>query len=106
MVPIPDRIDAVLFSFSYSTMHEREKILERYWNALASGGRLVILDLYLPQGTARWQHDMGVWMSQRTLLGRPDVVPWAHLETLAGDVERQERRYYTSRFVVCRAAKT
>lgn len=37
-------LDAVLFSLSYSVLPERARVLDRAWQALRPGGRLVIMD--------------------------------------------------------------
>ncbi|HYB24736.1 MAG TPA: methyltransferase domain-containing protein [Solirubrobacteraceae bacterium] len=47
---LPDRVDAVLFSLSYSVLPDRARVLERAWEALAPNGRLAIMDAGLPAG--------------------------------------------------------
>lgn len=86
----PKPLQAVLFCFSFSTMRERDGILHRAWHFLAPGGRLVVTDTRLRDGwPRRWFGGSSVWMSERTLLGRPDTDPAASLARLAGSVRTQ-----------------
>lgn len=43
-------LDAVLFSLSYSVMPEPRRTLNRVWDLLAPGGRIVVVDAGLPEG--------------------------------------------------------
>jgi len=45
---LPGQVDAVLFSLSYSVLPDRETVLQKAWEALRPGGRLVIMDACLP----------------------------------------------------------
>lgn len=85
-----DPVHAVLFCFSYSTMRERARILAAAWDRLAPGGRLVITDARLRPGwPRRVLGRLSVWMSERSLLGRPDTDPERDLARLAGSARSQ-----------------
>lgn len=50
----PDHLQGVFSSFALTLVPEFETVIERASNALAPGGRLVILDLKLPGNWPRW----------------------------------------------------
>jgi ubiquinone/menaquinone biosynthesis C-methylase UbiE len=75
-----DPVDAVLFSLSYSVIPRRHRALARAWDALAPGGRLVIMDACLPDGRrGRILRPLAIMSSTISVLGDPDVRPWEEL---------------------------
>jgi len=103
----PGRVRAVLFSFSYSTMRDRLKVLELGWRLLEVGGRLVITDASLRPGWPRRLFSgLGVWVSNLTLLGKPDTDPPRDLAALAGTVEEQRISFGLGfDYLICAATK-
>jgi ubiquinone/menaquinone biosynthesis C-methylase UbiE len=104
----PRPVQAALFCFSYSTMRDRSALARRAWDLLAPGGRLVVADVALDEGGARERFmGMSVWVSSRTLVGKPDTDPAADLASFAGAVETERIRatFFLSHFLVCRATK-
>ena len=103
----PSRVHAVLLCFSYSTMRDRLRILESAWGWLEAGGRLVITDALLRPGWPRRAFlRLGVWVSDRTLLGKPDTDPSRDLALLAGGVhERRISLGVGFDYVICAATK-
>ena len=105
----PKPIQAALFSFSYCTMRDRFSILRRIWDLLPVGGRMVIGDTFLNPGLARRLFmSMSIWVSERTLLGKPDIDPRADLASIAGEIDQRRIRMYPylAQFVICAATKT
>ena len=102
---VPPR--AVLFSFSYSAIPERDRVLAQTWSVLEAGGRLVITDLSMAQGRGlRFLLPLAYWYSSRGLLGKPDTEPWRELEQLAGTVETQRISLFgLGHFFICAATK-
>ena len=102
---VPPR--GVLFSFSYSAIPERNRVLARAWSVLQAGGRLVIADLSMAQGRGlRFLLPFAYWYSRRGLLGKPDTEPWRELERLAGAVETQRISLFgLGHFFICAATK-
>jgi len=101
-------LQGVLFCFSYSTMRDRLRILESAWQLLDVGGRMVITDARLRPGWPRRVFSrLGVWMSNRTLLGKPDTDPERDLTRIAGSVSTQRISFapFGFEYVVCGARK-
>jgi ubiquinone/menaquinone biosynthesis C-methylase UbiE len=101
-------IQAILFCFSYSTMRDRLAILGAAWRALDLGGRVVITDARLRAGwPRRILAGTSAWMSNRTLLGRPDTDPEENLARLSGPVStrRISFGFLGFEYVVCSATK-
>ncbi len=51
-VALEDRVDAILFSLSYSVLPDRRAVVANVWPALRPGGRLVVMDAGLPRQPA------------------------------------------------------
>ncbi len=98
---------AALFSFSYSAIPERSRVLAQTWSLLQPGGRLVITDLSMVQGRGlRFLLPFAYWYSRRGLLGKPDTEPWRALERLSGAVETQRISLFgLGHFFICAATK-
>jgi demethylmenaquinone methyltransferase/2-methoxy-6-polyprenyl-1,4-benzoquinol methylase len=104
----PRPVHAALFSFSYSTMRDRSGILRAAWGHLEAGGRLVLTDATLRPGwPRRLFRSLSVWVSDRTLLGRPDTEPAEDLASLAGPVEVQQISFapLIADYVICAGTK-
>jgi demethylmenaquinone methyltransferase/2-methoxy-6-polyprenyl-1,4-benzoquinol methylase len=98
------RVDAVLFSLSYSVIPDRRAALARAWAALRDGGRLVIMDACLPEGSrGRLLQPFARALSRATVLGDPGVRPWEELVEIAGRVEG--RRLHHGTYAITRARK-
>lgn len=106
---IPARpVRAVLFCFSYSTMRDRVAILEAAWRTLDVGGRVVVTDARLRPGwPRRVLAGSSAWVSDRTLLGRPDTDPEKDLARLGGSVAMQRVSFgpFGFEYVICSAVK-
>ncbi len=101
---LPRPVDGVLFSLSYGTMTNRERILDRVWSLLAPGGRLVIADGKLAPGLrGRLLRPIVIAVMKATVLGDPDHGAWRDLRRLTADVEAEEE--LLGGYVICRARK-
>ncbi len=81
--------DAVFFSYSYSVLPEREPVLDRAWDVLRPGGRLVVVDAGLtPNLIGRLLTPIGEWLA-RVFPGDPYSRPWDDLARLARPVETE-----------------
>ena len=101
-------VQGILFCFSYSTMRDRLLILESAWHLVDVGGRVVITDARLcPGWPQRVFSGLGAWMSNRTLLGKPDTDPEKDLTSVAGSVSAQCISFgpFGFEYVVCTATK-
>ena len=101
-------VQGILFCFSYSTMRDRLTILESAWHLVDVGGRVVITDARLRAGwPQRVFSGLGAWMSNRTLLGKPDTDPEKDLTSIAGSVNAQHISFgpFGFEYVVCAATK-
>jgi demethylmenaquinone methyltransferase/2-methoxy-6-polyprenyl-1,4-benzoquinol methylase len=61
----PAEVDAILSTYALSHVPEREDVIARGAEALARGGRWVVLDLKAPDNAPRWMARLGI------SLGRP-----------------------------------
>jgi ubiquinone/menaquinone biosynthesis C-methylase UbiE len=80
-VEIGRKVDAVLFSLSYSAMPDgaRAAAADRAWAALRPGGRLVVMDLGLTRTRLRPLLDPIARLLVRLGPGHPYVRPWDDL---------------------------
>ncbi len=101
---LPESVNAVLFSLSYSVIPDPRKALSRAWTHLRPGGRVVILDSPIPSGTFwRVSRPFLSLLSRATVLGDPDSAPWQGLREFTPHVEKQEFQLRT--YCICRARK-
>ena len=101
---LPEHVNAVLFSLSYSVIPDPRKALAQAWSHLLPGGRVVILDSPIPSGTFwRVARPFLSLLSRATVLGDPDSAPWQDLRTFTPHVEKQEFQLRT--YCICRATK-
>jgi ubiquinone/menaquinone biosynthesis C-methylase UbiE len=106
---LPSRpVQGVLLCFAYSTMRDRLAILEAAWGRLEVGGRAVLTDARLRPGwPRRVLAGSSAWMSDRTLLGRPDTDPELDLARIGDSVATRHVSFGPLGFeyVVCSAVK-
>ena len=101
---LPNTVDGVLFSLSYSVIPDPRKALDRAWRHLRPGGRVVILDSPIPSGVSwRVARPYLFWLSRVTVLGDPDSAPWQDFRKFTPHVEKQEFQFRT--YCICRATK-
>jgi ubiquinone/menaquinone biosynthesis C-methylase UbiE len=100
----PMLLDAVLFSLSYNTMPHHRAVLQRAWQQLRPGGRLVIMDAKVPPGLGgRLVLPFSLWLMKRTMLGNPLIHPWEELGTVAEHVNMSECMFGS--YYICSAMK-
>ena len=101
---LPENMNAVLFSLSYSVIPDPRKALNRAWMHLRPGGRAVILDSPIPSG-AFWRvaRPFLSLLSRVTVLGDPDSAPSQDLRAFTPHVEKREFQLRT--YCICRGTK-
>jgi ubiquinone/menaquinone biosynthesis C-methylase UbiE len=100
--PMP--LDAVLFSLSFNTMPHHRAVLQRAWDQLRPGGRLVIMDAKIPPGPGgRLILPFSLWLMKHTMLGNPLIHPWEELAAIAEHVDMSESMF--SSYYICSATK-
>jgi ubiquinone/menaquinone biosynthesis C-methylase UbiE len=100
-----DRVDAVLFSLSYSVLPEPEATLAAVWERLEAGGRVVVMDAALPEGRlGRVLRPLAAAVSRATVLGDPDSRPWEDLAALGAD-DVDTVRFQAGTYYVCSARR-
>jgi SAM-dependent methyltransferase len=98
------RLDAVLFSLSFNTMPHHRAVLQRAWDQLRPGGRLVIMDAKVPPGFGgRLVLPFSLWLMKHTMLGNPLIHPWEELAAIAEHVDISESMFGS--YYVCSATK-
>ncbi len=88
-------LDAVLFSFSLTTLGEPRSVLQHMWEQLRPGGRLVVVDGQLPPRAASLLKPMLPlirWFQEATVLGDPDMRPIEELGHLGPAIQVQRSR--------------
>lgn len=102
-VVLQDRVDAVLFSLSYSVLPDRQGVISRVWEALRPGGRLVVMDAGLPASwLGRLLTPLGEALA-RMLPGDPYSRPWEDLARLGHAV--QTEWFQLGTYFICVARK-
>jgi ubiquinone/menaquinone biosynthesis C-methylase UbiE len=102
-VPIAARVDAALFSLSYSVLPDRAAVLSATWGALRDGGRLVVMDAGLPESRlGRLLRPVGETVA-RIFPGDPYSKPWQDLKALSQSVE--VRRFQFGTYFICTVVK-
>jgi ubiquinone/menaquinone biosynthesis C-methylase UbiE len=88
-------LDAVLFSFSLTTLGDPYVVLQHLWAQLRPGGRLVVVDAQLPPRAAFLLKPLLPlirWFQESTVLGDPDMRPIEELRRLGQPVHVQRMR--------------
>jgi ubiquinone/menaquinone biosynthesis C-methylase UbiE len=100
---LEDRVDAVLFSLSYSVLPDRRPVLSKAWEALRAGGRLVVMDAGLPSNwLGRVLAPFGEAVA-KALPGDPYSRPWDDLAALSHAVETERFQFGT--YFICTVTK-
>jgi SAM-dependent methyltransferase len=101
---LPEMVDGILFSLSYSVMPEPRASLMQAWQYLRPGRSVVIMDGKLACGIlGRLSHPFVSWLSRRTILGDPTRKPWKDLRALTSEIEVEEVSLGT--YYICRAKR-
>jgi S-adenosylmethionine-diacylgycerolhomoserine-N-methlytransferase len=102
---LPEMVDGVLFSLSYSVIPDPAAALTAAWKHLLHGRRLVVMDGKLASSVCGYlSRPYVVWLSRRTVLGDPTRVPTSHLQDLAQSVQFEE--FNLGIYYICTATKT
>lgn len=100
----PAPYDAVLFSFSLSTLGDPRSVLLQMWEQLQPGGRLVVLDGQLPPVVPRWVFQPLLPFIRKfleaTVLGDPDMKTIEVIRGLGAEVQIERSRLGTY-FIAC-----
>jgi len=100
----PTPLDGVLFNLSYNTMPHHRSVLNKAWNRLRSGGRVVIMDAKLPPGRAgEIIRPFSLWLMKRTMLGNPLIQPWKEIAALTEYFNMSE--YLFASYYICCGVK-
>lgn len=96
-------VDAVLFSLSYSVLPDRERVLERAWEALRPGGALVVMDSGLPESRLGRLLEPAGNAASKAFLGDPYSRPWEDLRRFGEDVRTE--RFELGIYFICSVFK-
>lgn len=101
---LPEPVNGVLFSLSYSVIPDPREALCQAWTHLRPHGRVVILDSPIPTG-ALWRASRPFFslLSRATVLGDPNALPWEDLRKFTTHVEKQEFQLWT--YCICQGTK-
>jgi ubiquinone/menaquinone biosynthesis C-methylase UbiE len=100
---LEDQVDAVFFSLSYSVLPDRPTVLQKAWQALRPGGRLVIMDAGLPAGPlGRVLGPIGEAIAT-VFPGDPYSQPWEDLKAISDTVETE--RFQLGIYFICKIIK-
>jgi len=100
----PQPLDGVLFSLSYNTMPHHRAVLQKAWEQLRPGGRLVIMDAKVTPGWGgRLILPFSLWLMRHTMLGNPLIHPWEELADIAEHVDMSQSLFGS--YYICRAMK-
>ncbi len=96
-------VDAVYFSLSYSVLPDRASVLDRAWEAMRPGGRLVVTDACVPE--TRLGRALGplAEIVATVFPGDPYSEPWSDLTRLSKSVTTE--RFQAGLYFVCTASK-
>ncbi len=88
----PAGVNGVLSTFALTLVPEYDQVIRRAWQAVAPGGRMVVLDLKKPDGWPLWLVRVAVWLAKPfgvtlDLAGRH---PWESMERHFGRVSTEE----------------
>ncbi|MFI4992415.1 MAG: class I SAM-dependent methyltransferase [Solirubrobacterales bacterium] len=95
---IEGEVDAVLFSLSYSVLPDRRPALEAAWHQLRAGGRLVVMDVGLPDTLLGRIFRPAAHLLVRIAPGDAYSRPWEDLATLA---PVSSQRFLAGLYFVC-----
>lgn len=88
----PVNLNGVFSSFALTLVPEYEKVIERAAQALAPGGRLVVLDLKLPDNWPGWLSQLGVLITRPFGVTRDlsERQPWKVMPTYFHKVDAKQ----------------
>jgi ubiquinone/menaquinone biosynthesis C-methylase UbiE len=100
---LENQVDAVFFSLSYSVLPDRARVLQKAWQALRPGGRLVIMDAGLPASPlGRALGPFGEAIAT-VFPGDPYSQPWEDLKAISDTVTTE--RFQLGIYFICRVVK-
>jgi demethylmenaquinone methyltransferase/2-methoxy-6-polyprenyl-1,4-benzoquinol methylase len=97
------RVDVAYFSLSYSVMPDREGALDRAWEALCPGGRIVVMDAGLPDTALGRVLARPAELVATLFPGDPYSRPWEDLQRLAPDPATE--RFQLGMYFICTVRK-
>ena len=100
---LDEQVDAAYFSLSYSVMPDRSAALDRAWETVRPGGRLVVMDAGIPrEGVAKLLGPLAEIVAT-AFPGDPYSEPWNDLMRLSESVATE--RFQAGMYFVCTARK-
>jgi phosphatidylethanolamine/phosphatidyl-N-methylethanolamine N-methyltransferase len=100
---LDEPVDAAYFSLSYSVLPERAPVLDRAWEAVRPGGRLVIMDAGIPQTRLGRTLAPLAEIVATVFPGDPYSQPWEDLARISDSVAVE--RFQLNLYFVCTARK-
>jgi ubiquinone/menaquinone biosynthesis C-methylase UbiE len=101
---LSEPVDVAYFSLSYSVIPDREGALDRAWEALRPGGRLVIMDAGIPETGSMRILRRPAELVARVFPGDPYSRPWQDLRRLSTSVSTE--RFQLGLYFICTVQKT
>jgi phosphatidylethanolamine/phosphatidyl-N-methylethanolamine N-methyltransferase len=86
---LDEPVDVAYFSLSYSVMPDRDAVLDRAWEALRPGGRLVIMDAGIPNSALGRILAPLAEVVATIFPGDPYSTPWADLARFRQTVQTE-----------------
>ncbi len=100
---LEDQVDAVYFSLSYAVLPDRATVLQKAWQALRPGGRLVIMDAgLLASPLGRVLGPIGEAIAT-VFPGDPYSQPWEDLKAISDTVTTE--RFQLDIYFICTVRK-
>jgi len=100
---LEDQVDAVFFSLSYSVLHDRATVLQKAWEALRPGGRLVVMDAGLPANRLGRVLGPIAEVIATAFPGDPYSQPWEDLKVISDTVDTE--RFQMGIYFICKISK-
>jgi ubiquinone/menaquinone biosynthesis C-methylase UbiE len=100
---LDEPVDVAYFSLSYSVLPERDSVLDRVWETLRPGGRLVIMDAGIPNNVLGRILGPLAEVVATIVPGDPYSTPWQDLTRLSPSV--QTERFQLGLYFVCSVQK-
>jgi len=100
---LEDQVDAVFFSLSYSVLPDRATVLQKAWEALRPGGRLVVMDAGLPANRLGRVLGPIAEVIATAFPGDPYSQPWEDLKVISDTVDTE--RFQMGIYFICKISK-
>jgi ubiquinone/menaquinone biosynthesis C-methylase UbiE len=100
---LDEPVDVAYFSLSYSVLPDRDPVLDRAWEALRPGGRLVIMDAGIPSSALGRVLAPLAEVVATIFPGDPYSTPWDDLSRLSSAVKTE--RFQLGLYFVCSVMK-